>query len=139
MTTMTPITEEERKKVQADLDAYTEKLGKGLLKMRAATVEQLVEATTIKEKDMKIGELYVVKTCTTSVRPWREEWNEAPFSPVIYLGKHSTCPGWTRTVGWQFLLSGDDAPVMLTPRDSRVKKFETFCKKEGYVFEEVRR
>ena len=30
MTTMTPITEEERKKVQADLDAFTEELRKAM-------------------------------------------------------------------------------------------------------------
>ena len=96
---------------------------------------------TLKEKDMKIGELYVVKTNPRNMGhhryapdSFRAGWHETPYSPVIYLGKHLTP---LDQPGWRFLLTGDDAPVMWAPRDSRVKKFETFCKNEGYVFEAV--
>ena len=89
---------------------------------------------TLKEKDMKIGELYVLKYRVRHYGTYPDEWHEDDGSPVIYLGKHLTP---LDQPGWRFLLTGDDAPVMWAPRDSRVKKFETFCKKEGYAFEAV--
>jgi len=101
---------------------------------------------TLKEKDMKIGELYVVKTNPRNRDHHRYApdsfsagWFETPYSPVIYLGACPVFPMWhaNNKKGWQFLLMGGGAPVMWSSQDNRVTKFETFCEKEGFVFEAV--
>ena len=98
---------------------------------------------TVKEKNMKVGALYSVKE---HARNWecnidssKAGWREAPYSPVIYLGKHSLGLANPDLMGWRFLMMGATKPTVIGHTwDKRIKKFETFCKNEGYVFEEVK-